>query len=121
MIWAFMLGAAATVRTRQGIVITLVADYVSPGARVDRRYLRRFVQSFPGGIQLAVFRPALALRGRLRDTRVHPSQLQLHLQGTNVHAGDSEVVGVARHAAHALMSVHALANWLDSLEALVSD
>ncbi len=125
MIWAFMLGAAATVRTRQGIVITLVGDYVSPGARA---WLALTGDTFVVWFSLSLvafnwlwFDPLLLYAVDFEIPEFIRASFNFIYQEQTTTLGIAKWwVWLVMPLMAVLMSLHAFANWLDSLEALVS-
>lgn len=124
MIWAFMLGAAATVRTRQGIVITLVRDYLSPGTRA---WLELTGDTFVVLFSLSLvafnwlwFDPLLLYAVDFEIPEfIRASFNFIYKEQTSTLGIAKWWVWLVMPLMAVLMSVHATANFLDSLTALV--
>lgn len=125
MIWAFMVGAAATVRTRQGIAVTLLSDYVSPRHRARLALTSdTIVLLFASSLVVLNwiwFDPLL-----LYDTDFEIREF-IRQSFNFVYKEQTATLGIAKWwvwlvmpLMAVVMSIHALANWLDSLENLVS-
>lgn len=122
MIWAFMLGAAATVRGRQGIAVTLAQDYASPRART---WLALTSDSFVLLFSLSLvalnwlwFDPLLLYAVDFDIAAFIKASFNF------VYKEQTSTLGIAKWwvwlimpLMAVLMSLHALANWLDSLVA----
>lgn len=126
MIWAFMLGAAATVRTRQGIAVTLARDYASPKARA---WLAVTADTIVVLFALSLivlnwiwFDPALLydVDFEIREFVRQSFNFVYKEQTTTLGVPKWWVWSVMPLMA-ALTSIHALANWLDSLTRLITE
>jgi len=120
MIWAFMLGAAATVRGREGIAISLAHDYASPRARA---WLGLTSDSFVLLFSLSLvafnwlwFDPLLLYSVDFEIPAFIKASFNF------VYKEQTSTLGIAKWwvwlimpLMAGLMSLHALANWLDSL------
>jgi len=125
MIWAFMLGAAATVRTRQGVAITLARDYLSPRARA---WL-----ALAGDTIVALFSVSLIAFNWLWFDPLLLVAVDFDMPAfvrasfNFIYREQTSTLGIAKWwvwlimpLMAALMSWHACANWLDSFQDLVS-
>ena len=125
MIWAFMLGAAATVRTRQGIAITLVGDYASPRARAWLALTSDTIVVLFSFSLVAFnwlwFDPLLLFTVDFEiPAFIRASFNFIYKEQTSTLGIAKWWVWLVMPMMAALMSVHAVANWLDSLSALVT-
>ena len=120
MIWAFMLGAAATVRGRQGIAITLAHDYASPRARA---WL-----ALTGDSVVLLFSFSLVAFNWLWFDPLLLYTVDFEIPAfikasfNFVYKEQTSTLGIAKWwvwlimpLMAVLMSLHAFANWLDSL------
>lgn len=125
MIWAFMLGAAATVRTRQGIAITLVSDYLNPDARA---WL-----SLASDTLVVVFSLSLVAFNWVWFDPLLLSAVDFEIPAfirasfNFIYKEQTTTLGIAKWwvwlimpLMAVLMSLYAFANWLDSLAALIA-
>lgn len=124
MIWAFMLGAAATVRTRQGIAITLVGDYVHPRARTLLALTCDSVVVLFALTLVAFnwlwFDPLLLVAVDFEiPAFIRASFNFIYKEQTTTLGVAKWWVWLVMPLMAVLMTLHAFANWLESLEALV--
>ena len=125
MIWAFMLGAAATVRTRQGIAIALVRDYLDPRGRA---WLALVSDTFVVLFSLSLvafnwlwFDPLLLYAVDFEIPEFIRASFNF------IYKEQTATLGIAKWwvwlimpLMAILMSWHAVANWIDSLHAVVA-
>jgi TRAP-type C4-dicarboxylate transport system permease small subunit len=120
MIWAFMLGAAATVRGRQGIAISLAHDYASPRARA-------WLALTSDSVVLLFSLSLMAFNWLWFDPLLLVSvdfEIPAFIKASFnfIYKEQTSTLGIAKWwvwlimpLMAVLMSLHALANWLDSL------
>ena len=124
-VWAFMLGAAASVRGRQATAITLVQDYSSPQVRAWLTLIRdTLILAF--GVSLLVF-SWLWFDPRLLYATGFDVTEFIQASFNFVYREQTSTLGIAKWWVWLIMPVmavlvclHAAANWLESLEALIN-
>jgi len=124
-VWAFMLGAAASVRGRQATAITLVHDSASPRARAWLTLIRDSL-TVAFGVSLVVF-SWLWFDPRLLWASDFDVATFIQASFNFVYREQTSTLGVAKWWVWLIMPVmavltclHAGANWLDSLAAIVT-